>query len=284
MKRIGIDLGGTKIESALLDDKNNVLQRRRVWTPDVYDNILDSICKLVSELDSSGARVGVCAPGFISDDGTVQNSNTASLRNRQLQQDLEARLGRAILMENDANCFAQAEATLGAAMGCGVVFGVIMGTGVGGGIVLNDKMHRGRSRIAGEWGHHVLHSGGRECYCGNRGCVETYISGPALERRWHELAGAKMPLEDVSQHLGTEHGRIWKKEFLDNFGAALANVINILDPDVIVLGGGVSNLPFLYDEGAAAVRERVFGGRVVTPILKNALGDSAGVYGAALLE
>ena len=284
MKRIGIDLGGTKIESALLDEDNSVLQRKRIWTPDAYEGILDSICDLVSELDSDDARVGVCAPGFISDDGTVRNSNTASLRGRRLQRDLEAKLGRAILMENDANCFAMAEARLGAAHGCSTVFGVIMGTGVGGGIILDGKVHKGRSRIAGEWGHHILHSGGRECYCGGRGCAETYISGPALERRWRELSGDRMRLEDAARYLDTIHGRRWKAEFLADFGVALANVIDILDPDAIVLGGGVSNLPFLYTQGAAAVRERVFGGMVDTPILRNALGDSSGVCGAALLE
>ena len=178
---------------------------------------------------------------------------------------LERALGHGIRMENDANCFAVAEATMGAAKGCDTVFGVIMGTGVGGGIVMNKKIYRGRTNTAGEWGHHVLHSGGNKCYCGNRGCVETYISGPALERRWQEITGQALPLKEIISRTGSRAGTEWKSEFLNNFGAALANVIDILDPDAIVLGGGVSNVPFLYDEGRRHVWDDVFGGVADTP-------------------
>ena len=187
-------------------------------------------------------------------------------------------------MENDANCFALAESSLGAGKGYNVIFGVILGTGVGGGIVINGSLHKGRTNIAGEWGHHTLHPNGRQCYCGKQGCVETYISGPALERRWFEITGKKESLQSATQNLSSGKAEQWKNEFLENFGMALANVVDILDPDAIVLGGGVSNVSFLYDEGKKIVYEKVFNDLVNTPILKNKLGDSAGVFGACLLN
>ncbi|MEK6965171.1 MAG: ROK family protein, partial [Thermoproteota archaeon] len=187
------------------------------------------------------------------------------------------------LMENDANCFAMAEAQLGAAKNYDIVFGVIMGTGVGGGIVINGKIHGGRSNIAGEWGHHIIRPNGNKCYCGKSGCVETYISGPALERRWKEITGKSQPLPTIIENLSTTKAKEWKTEFLENFAIGLANVINILDPDVVVLGGGLSNIPFLYDEGKSLVYKNIFSDLADTPILKNKLGDSAGVIGASLL-
>jgi fructokinase len=201
-----------------------------------------------------------------------------------LQEDLNQILKQEISIENDANCFAIAEANLGAAKSYNVVFGVIMGTGVGGGIVFNKKIHRGRTYIAGEWGHHTLRINGNKCYCGKLGCVETYISGPALEKRWTKLTGKTESLQSIVQNLDNKEGQQWKKEFLENFGIGLANVIDILDPDVIVLGGGVSNIPFLYNEGRDSVYDKVFSDLVETPILKNQLGDSAGVFGASLLR
>ena len=200
-----------------------------------------------------------------------------------LKNDIENVLGYETVTENDANCFALAEALLGSAKGHDVVFGVIMGTGVGGGIVINGALHKGRINIAGEWGHHTLRPCGNECYCGKQGCVEAYISGPALEKRWLELTGKKEPLQLIVQDLSDEKAKQWKKEFIENFGISLANVINILDPNVIVLGGGVSNIPFLYDVGKNSVYERVFSDIIDTPILKNHLGDSAGVFGACLI-
>ena len=173
---------------------------------------------------------------------------------------------------------------LASAKGYDVVFGVIMGTGVGGGIVINGSIHKGSTNIAGEWGHHTLRPDGHECFCGKRGCVETYISGPALEKRWLELTGKKERLQSIVQDLSDEKAKQWKKEFLENFGIGLANIIDILDPDIIVLGGGVSNIPFLYDEAKKAVHGRVLGNFTKTPILKNSLGDSAGVFGACLLS
>ena len=216
--------------------------------------------------------------------GLIKNSNTQCLIGMPLKNDLEHILDQEILMENDANCFALAESLLGAAKGNEVVFGVIMGTGVGGGIVINGTIHKGRSNIAGEWGHHILHPNGNKCYCGKQGCVETYISGPALEHSWFEITGTKESLQSATQNLSSGKAEQWKNEFLENFGMALANVVDILDPDAIVLGGGGSNVSFLYDEGKKIVYEKVFNDLVNTPILKNKLGDSAGVFGACLLN
>jgi len=233
---------------------------------------------------SDNVTIGVSAPGATSKkSGLIKNSNTQCLIGMPLKEDLKQALDQEIAIENDANCFALAEATLGAARNYNVVFGVIMGTGVGGGIVINGEVHRGRTYIAGEWGHHTLRVNGNKCYCGKLGCVETYISGPALEKRWTELTGKTESLPSIIHNLDTEKGQQWKKEFLENFGIGLANVIDILDPDVIVLGGGISNISFLYDEGRDAVYDKVFSDLVETPILKNQLGDSAGVFGASLL-
>lgn len=283
--KIGIDLGGTKTEGILLDSKMNIIKRKRVPTPsNEYNSILEQIKNLILEFEISDTSVGVCAPGAISKKtGLIKNSNTQSLIGKPFKEDLEKKIGHPIILENDANCFAMAEAKLGSGRGFGIVFGIILGTGVGGGIVVNGLLHKGPTNIAGEWGHHRLYPEGNKCYCGKRGCVETYISGPALSRRWLEISGKHARPEQIIKKLNTDEGRIWKKEFLENFGVSLANVIDILDPDAIVLGGGLSNIPFLYDEGKYSVYENVFSDIVETPILKNTLGDSAGVIGAALL-
>ncbi len=290
MNKIGIDLGGTKIEGILLDDKFNVIERTRIPTQQEkgYNSIIDSIVSLVNSLkkiSDDTVSIGVSAPGAISKKtGLIKNSNTHCLIGMPLKEDLEQALKQKIALDNDANCFTIAEAALGAAKEYNVVFGVIIGTGVGGGIVINGNLHQGRTNIAGEWGHHTLRIDGNKCYCGKLGCVETYISGPALEKRWTTLTGKTEALSTIIQNIDkTKSGLQWKKEFLENFAIGLANVIDILDPDVIVLGGGVSNVPFLYDEGRDYVYDKVFSDLVETPILKNQLGDSAGVFGASLL-
>jgi fructokinase len=238
----------------------------------------------LKEKTSEETTVGICTPGVTNaNSGLIKNSNTQCLIGMPLKNDIENMLGYEIAMENDANCFALSESVLGSAKGYDVVFGVIMGTGVGGGIVINGTLHKGRTNIAGEWGHHTLHPNGNECYCGKQGCVETYISGPALEKRWLEITGKKEPLQSIVQDFSDEKAKQWKEEFLENFGIGLANVIDILDPNIIVLGGGVSNIPFLYDEGKEAVYDKVFSNSVDTPILKNSLGDSAGVFGACMI-
>ncbi len=289
MHKIGIDLGGTKTEGILLDENYNIIERKRIKTSqNGYESIVKLITFLINDLKektSEKTSIGLCTPGVTDpNSGLIKNSNTQCLIGMPLKKDLENILDQEILMENDANCFTLAESSLGSAKGYGMVFGVIMGTGVGGGIVINETIHKGRSNIAGEWGHHILHPNGNKCYCGKQGCVETYISGPALERRWLEISSTKKSLQSIIQNPSSAEYEQWKSEFLENFGMALANVIDILDPDAIVLGGGVSNVSFLYDEGKKVVYEKVFSDLVDTPILENKLGDSAGVFGACLLN
>ena len=287
MYKIGIDLGGTKTEGVLVDEQFQVIERKRVPTNqnNGYESILETIQNLVNELkNNEKTSIGVCTPGALSkESGLIKNSNTQCLIGKDLRNDLEKILDQEISIENDANCFALAEASLGAAKNHDTVFGVIMGTGVGGGLVINSKIHSGRTNIAGEWGHHCIKPNGNECYCGRKGCVETYISGPALEKKWNELTNQTISVADIVKNSQEDSYKTWKKEFLENFGLSLANVIDILDPDAIVLGGGLSNISFLYDEGKNLVYENVFSDTVDTPILKNQLGDSAGVFGACLI-
>ena len=289
MNKIGIDLGGTKIEGVITNENYKTIERKRIQTnqEEGYSSILESIQSMVLELSQESDdkfSIGICTPGALSlDSGLIKNSNTQCLIGRDLQNDLKNILHCDISIENDANCFALAEAKLGAGKNSNLVFGVIMGTGVGGGIIINGQIHRGRTNIAGEWGHHCLHTGGNSCYCGNKGCVETYISGPALENKWSEMTSQNQSLSEIMKNSDNPNFDNWKKIFLDNFGLALANVIDILDPDTIVLGGGVSNIDFLYNEGKNAVYEKVFSDIIDTPIIKNELGDSAGVFGACML-
>ena len=187
------------------------------------------------------------------------------------------------LWKNDANCFALAEAILGAAKDYRLVFGVVLGTGCGGGVVINKNIHRGPNHIGGEWGHHVLFPNGRDCYCGNKGCTESYISGTALEKEWEALTGEFKRVTDIIDEKAYLAHPEWKENFINNFGAALANVIDILDPDAVVLGGGLSKIKMLYTEGKDSISKATFSKTVVTPLLKNKLGDSAGVFGAAML-
>jgi len=289
MNKIGIDLGGTKIEGILTDEKYQTIQRKRIPTNQDYgyDSILDSIKNLILELTRESDEkfsIGICTPGALSlNSGLIKNSNTQCLIGKDLRNDLQNILDHDVSIENDANCFALAEARFGAGKNSNIVFGVIMGTGVGGGIIIDGKIHHGRTNIAGEWGHHCLHDEGNSCYCGNRGCVETYISGPALEKNWSRLSNLNQSLPEIIQNKDNPNFVNWKKTFLDDFALSLANVIDILDPDMIVLGGGVSNIDFLYDEGKNLVYEKVFSDTIDTPIVKNKLGDSAGVFGACML-
>ncbi len=287
--KLGIDLGGTKIEAILLDESLQVLKRNRIPTKreEGYDAILNRIVDLAKETISNQnleGPIGICTPGAIDyNTGILKNSNTVCLIGKPLQTDLESILEVPLIMENDANCFALAEATFGAGKNYGVVFGVILGTGCGAGIVINKQIHRGPNHIAGEWGHHVLYQGGRDCYCGNKGCTEAYISGTALESEWKSLSGKFDRVTDIiDNNLYKDHPE-WKTNFIHNFGLALANVLDILDPDAVVIGGGLSKLDLLYNEGKEAVYQSTFSDIMVTPILKNQLGDSAGVFGAAML-
>ncbi len=289
MNKIGIDLGGTKIEGILLDETLKTVKRKRIPTnrQNGYNSILESIENLVNDLrqiSDKSTSIGICTPGSISSDtGVLKNSNTQCLTGKSIQNDLEQILDQKILIENDANCFALAEARLGAGKKSNLVFGVIMGTGVGGGIIIDKEIHHGRINIAGEWGHHCIHNEGNICYCGKKGCVEAYISGTALEKNWFELSNLKQSLPEIIKNLYNPNFKNWKKNFIENFGLSLSNVIDILDPDMIILGGGLSNIDFLYDEGKNSVYEKVFSDVIDTPIVKNKLGDSAGVFGACLL-
>ena len=287
--KLGIDLGGTKIEGVIINDAFQVVERKRVPTnrEEGYDAILGRIVKLANELMEVGnvdGPIGICTPGAIDfQTGTLKNSNTVCLIDKPLKSDLESALSLPILMENDANCFALAEAILGAAKDYRLVFGVVLGTGCGGGVVINKNIHRGPNHISGEWGHHVLFPNGKDCYCGNKGCTESYISGTALEKEWKALTGEFKRVTDIIDEKAYLAHPEWKENFINYFGAALANVIDILDPDAVVLGGGLSKIEMLYTEGKDSIAKATFSKTVVTPILKNKLGDSAGVFGAAML-
>ncbi len=290
-KRVGLDIGGTKIEGVVLDASGFIEQRERVATEAHrgYEAIVETAARLAERLladcDPIGC-IGVGTPGAVSRrSGLLRNSNTQCLNGRDFRGDLSRRLGIAVVLENDANCFALAEALLGAGRGREVVFGVIMGTGVGGGIVLDGRLHAGPQHIAGEWGHHSIDPSGPDCYCGNRGCVESYLSGPGLESQFLAATGRRESAAAIvaAYRTGDAAAAAVFERFLDLFGRALANLIDMLDPDAVVLGGGLSNIDELYAAGRDAVARYVFNDELVTPILRNQLGDSAGVVGAALL-
>ncbi|MFZ5572990.1 MAG: ROK family protein [Thermodesulfobacteriota bacterium] len=289
--RIGIDLGGTKTEAVLLDPGDEVLVRRRIHTPadEGYAGILESTRSLIAatirEVPARGiVTVGIGIPGTINQrTHLVQNANTTCLIGKAFQFDLEKALGRPVGMENDANCFVLAEALKGAANGYEVVFGVIMGTGCGGGICIQGRVRSGGHGIAGEWGHFAVDPLGEACYCGNRGCVETKISGKGVETRFRNLFGTSLTMRQIvgGYRRGDRHCRDVFQQFLDDFGRCLGGLISILDPDVVVLGGGLSQIDELYTLGRQAVRRYAFHEDLQTPIVKNRLGDSAGVFGAA---
>ncbi len=295
----GIDLGGTKIEGAILESRKNpvVLHRMRIPTEAHlgYEHIVGQVAKLVDMLgEASGLRpsgLGIGHPGTLDPiTGFIKNANTTVLNGKPFNKDLEAKLGVPVKLANDANCFAVAEALMGEAAMMqpkpAVVFGVIMGTGVGGGWVVRDQVLNGRQGIAGEWGHNFLDESGGPCYCGRMGCVETVISGPALERYYAAVAGQKLSLRDIAaQSLTGENAAATQTmdRLVHFFGKAMAVVINIIDPDVVVIGGGVGNIDRIYTDGVAEVKKYLFNSRIDTIFMKPKLGDSAGVFGAALL-
>ncbi len=292
MLRYGIDLGGTKIEGVVLDAERRELFRERAPTDQSsYEALLGGIERLYRRMaDTTGGAahtLGMGTPGAISPrTGLLKNApNTACLIGRPFAHDLRARLGRDFAIENDANCFALAEALHGAGRGRRVVFGVILGTGCGGGIVIDGRVHRGLQAIAGEWGHMVIDPRGPLCYTGHRGCVETFISGAGLERRHADQRGERKSAAEIvsAWRRGEAPATVTMDEYFAHFGQALANLIGVLDPDIVVLGGGLSNVDELYTRGVAEVAKRVFSDSLETPIAKHALGDSAGVIGAALI-
>ena len=287
------------VEGAVLNSasKPEVLFRDRLPTESDkgYDHILDQIQRLVEKMtDAVGykpSRIGIGTPGTVDLElGTIKNSNTACLNDRFFRQDLEARLGIELMMANDANCFALAETNMGIVKerypDAKVVFGVIMGTGVGGGVVVDGKIINGLHGIGGEWGHNFLDESGGPCYCGKSGCVEMVLCGPALEKFYHFKSGTPKSLREIDQlsTSGTDAIAALTMERLTHFfGLALSVVINILDPDVIVIGGGVGNIDIIYSDGVESLKKYIFNNRLDTPILKPKLGDSAGVFGAAFL-
>jgi fructokinase len=294
--RIGVDLGGTKIEMIALHDDGAPLLRRRVPTPTRdYLGILDAVADLVTfaeqELAQKGT-VGVATPGAISPKtGFIKNSNSIVLNGKPLNRDLSIKLERPIRLENDANCFALSEAVDGAAAQAGIVFGVILGTGVGGGLVVNRQLITGRNKIAGEWGHNPLPWAGENerpgpsCYCGKSGCIETFLSGAGLARDYHTRTGLDLSAPDIALAVAArDHNAA---ECLDAYknrlARSLATVINVLDPDAIVLGGGLSNLTQLYDELPGLIAIHAFSDSIDTPIMRAQHGDSSGVRGAAWL-
>jgi len=285
--RIGIDLGGTKIEGVVMSDARAILRRERVATPGTYPEIVRAVAELVAALwrTAPGASVGLGTPGASNAAGLLYNSNSVCLNGRPLRTDIEAALGRPVRMVNDANCLALSEATDGAAAGAEVVFGVILGTGVGGGIVVHGRVLSGPHGIAGEWGHNPLNLKGPKCYCGRRGCVETWLSGPAFAADFRRAGGAdlKPPAIVAAARAGDALARNCLARYLERFGRALAVAVNILDPDVIVLGGGMSNVDELYAKGPEQVRRHVFHPDWRGRIVKNRWGDSSGVRGAAWL-
>lgn len=292
MLRLGIDFGGTKTEGIVMDADGQILIRERRPTPraEGYRAILDTIVVLADDLEKlagQACRIGIGTPGAISmPAGLLKNSNTVCMNGRPIKDDLEKALNRKIRIANDANCFTLSEALDGAGKGQGVVFGVILGTGVGGGLVFHGRLHEGPQHIAGEWGHNVLEPDGPPCYCGRRGCVETFLSGPglALDFRTH---GGDPALDAQAIVTAAGHGNALAEaamqRYLDRFGHALAVVVNILDPDAVVLGGGMSNIARLYTEGRERVARYIFNDEPRTNILRNVHGDSSGVRGAAQL-
>ncbi|MBC7890566.1 MAG: ROK family protein [Sphingobacteriaceae bacterium] len=295
----GVDLGGTKIECAVLDADNfqTVRLRRRLPTEAErgYEHILSQITKLIGQVvDELGERptaIGFATPGVLDPaTQTMKNCNTVVMNGQPMHRHLEERLGVPCRLANDANCFALAETLAGAVPNvkpdAQVVFGVILGTGVGGGVVVNGQVIGGRQGIGGEWGHIFLAPIDERCYCGKKGCAEQHISGPALQKFYEKKSGEKRTLVDILERhdAGIDPAATATIErLLTLFGRGLSTVINILDPDVVVLGGGVSNVPQLYTEGVERLKKYVFDPRPDVLVVQNTLGDSAGVFGAALL-
>ena len=293
--RIGIDLGGTKIEGIALAADGRTLARHRVDTPrDDYPRTLDAIVSLVNGLERDAAArgtIGIGIPGAITPAGVVKNANSTWLIGKPLGADLEQQLRRAVRIMNDANCFALSEASDGAAAGAASVFGVILGTGVGGGIVIDGKPHIGANLIGGEWGHNPLpwpaasELPGPPCYCGKAGCIETWCSGPALANDHARVTGHALDSRAIVRAAGDGDvdARATMERFYDRLSRGLASVINVLDPEVVVLGGGLSNIPGIAQEVATRLPPWVFSDAVVTRIVRHVHGDASGVRGAAWL-
>ncbi len=294
--RLGVDLGGTKIEIIAIDEKGSEALRERIATPSTgYRDVIRAICDLVLSAEARLAcrgTLGVAIPGVLSArTGLVKNANSISLIGHPMDRDLGEILGRPVRIANDANCFTLSEAADGAAADCKVVFGIIAGTGIGGGICIDGRLVEGAHLIAGEWGHNPLpvrrvdEIPGPHCYCGQRGCIESWISGPALARQFALRTGRTLSAPDIAQAAAAGDGdaEVAMEDFIDRFARSIALIVNILDPDAIVLGGGLSNISRLADELPRRVEANAFQPETPTRIVKNLHGDSSGVRGAAWL-
>ena len=293
--RCGIDVGGTKIETAVLSDSGEFLSRERTNTPKSYAALLNSIVRSFQQASKNtgfDGPVGICMPGSVSKEtGLIQGANTTYLNGQNFQKDLQATLNRSVRLSNDANCFALSEAIEGAGKGASVVFGVIIGTGCGGGIVVNRQIIPGVNGIAGEWGHTPLpwpvenEFENHDCWCGKTGCLETYISGTALVKDYKRMTGLEKDGKQIV--LDCKNGDIVAEAVLqaleDRIARGLAMIINIIDPDIIILGGGLSNIERLYENIPRKWAGYVFSNKINTRLLKPKYGDSSGVRGAALL-
>ncbi len=294
--RIGIDLGGTKVEALALDDSGTELARVRVATPrHDYEGTIAAMVGLVHQLERETGQqgtVGAGIPGSIRQaTGLVKNANSTWLNGRPLKEDFGAAMGREVRIANDANCLAVSEATDGAARGKGVVFGVILGTGCGGGVALNGGVHAGPNGVGGEWGHNPLpwaeaaEMPGPECYCGRRGCMEQWVSGTGIANDFLRVTGRALTTREIAE--GWERGEPQASATMERFegrlARGLAQVVNALDPDIIVVGGGVSRVARIYADLPPMIRQYVFGGDFDTPIVPARFGDSSGVRGAAWL-
>tara|TARA_B100000963_G_scaffold305938_1_gene280348 strand:- start:1422 stop:2315 length:894 start_codon:yes stop_codon:yes gene_type:complete len=292
---IGIDLGGTKTELIILDESGKEIERLRKETPKNYNGTLDILCGLVKEFESKYKKkctVGVGTPGALSKETKcIKGGNSTWLNGRPLKKDIELRLNRKIYFENDANCFALSEAYDGAGSKHEIVFGVIIGTGVGGGLVINKKIINGFNNITGEWGHNQMPIGSNDkwnrhdCYCGKKGCIETFLSGPGFSKHYFDIFKIKLDAKTIQENAnnGDEKALEFIFQYLDYLARGLAQVINIVDPGAIVLGGGVSNIKQIYDNINPKLKKYVFSDTVNTEVVKNKFGDSSGVRGAANL-
>ena len=291
---LGIDLGGTKIEGVLLDNTGKEVFRKRILTPaNHYDHILRAVEKLVLEMDQAAGKklpVGIGTPGAVSQaSGLLKNSNTVCMNGKPFYDDLKAQLKRPLKIENDANCFALSEAVDGAARDGKVVFGVIIGTGTGGGVVVNKQVLKGANAIAGEWGHNPLpwpeedELPGLDCYCGKKGCIETWLSGPGMAKNYNK--GSMLDSKKIVA-LAQEKNRqavLYLQRYCRRLAKSLAHVVNILDPDIVVLGGGMSNISQLYQQVPEYWEDYIFSDQIQTKLKKAQYGDSSGVRGAAWL-
>lgn len=294
--RIGVDLGGTKVEAVALDDSGSELTKQRMATPrGDYDGTLDAITELVADLEKQTGQtgtVGVGMPGsFSTVTGVVRNANSTWLIGQPFDRDLQARLGREVRFANDANCLAVSEAVDGAGAGAAVVFAIILGTGVGGGVALHGKVHNGHNAIGGEWGHNPLgwmepeEFPGPECYCGKRGCIETFVSGTGFEKDFLRVTGEAIRGPEIVARAesGEAKAEAALQRYESRLARSLATLANVLDPDVFVLGGGMSNLSRLYDALPTLIPNWTLGREFTTPIRPAKHGDSSGVRGAAWL-